>query len=181
MNRNIVGYESLRSICYGLTSISKTVWMLLRIISLPRELVVASLFLCVVPDHGELRHDLFSLSDPTRSSTGERKNSFARKEERKRKQQENSQIGLQHLAAESFSGMEAMTPREIKASAKTESRQTRNERLSRVRAHCFGQHVDCVRAATPQCRVFTPRVLCPLATASYAKDTGLIIPHVSPN
>jgi hypothetical protein len=44
----------------------------------------------------------------------------------------------------------------------------------------FGRDVDCVRAATPQCG-YLPRVLCPLATALYAKDTGLIILHVSPD
>jgi hypothetical protein len=106
-------------------------------------------------------------------STGERRTSFARKEnnekDKKTAENETHQMDCSIRAAESFSGMEEMTPHEISASARTESRQMTDERLPRVGAHCFGNNVDCIRAATPQCRVFTPWVLCPLVTASYAK------------
>ena len=106
-------------------------------------------------------------------STGERRTSFARKEndEKDKKTAENEphRTDCSMRAAESFSGMEEMTPREISALAQTESRQMTDERLLRVGARCFGNNVDCVWAATPQCWVFTPWVLCPLATASYVK------------
>jgi hypothetical protein len=71
----------------------------------------------------------------------------------------------------------------VKTSAETEFRQrqdfrgTGSTRLLLVGAHCFGKDVVYVLVATPQCRVLCPArvLLCPLATASYAKDTGLII------
>jgi hypothetical protein len=80
--------------------------------------------------------------------------------------------------------IKASTDDRVQTTRKTsEGLEAKDSSLSSVGACCFGRKVDSVRGATPQCWVLNPGYYAPaaLATASYAKDTGLIILHVSPD
>jgi hypothetical protein len=109
---------------------------------------------------------------------------YKKKRTSERQQMRGQESDCRIMAAELFSGVEEISPRDKgfisqQQSSSDSERKTSEEleakRLSSVGAHCFGKDVDYVRVATPQCRV----LVCPLVTASYAKDMGLIIPaHV---
>ena len=84
-------------------------------------------------------------------------------------------------AAESFSGIEEMTPVILRLRPIQKSRQTRKTKTPASGSTLAWHNVDYVRGSDATVLGIKPRVLCPLAMAKYAKGTGLIIPNVPPD
>ena len=85
-------------------------------------------------------------------------------------------------AAESFSGMEEMTPRDISASARNESRQTDDRRRTlESGSTLFWQQCRLCTGSDATVSGFYTLGIMPLGDGLVREDTGLIIPYVSPN
>jgi hypothetical protein len=145
------------------------VWILFRISSLPRELVVASLFPCVVPKSWWVTSWFIWFVRPNTLSYRYKKAQFC-KGRRKGKGKERKQARLDFWvwAAKSFSGIEDTTPVTWRLWPKRVQTDDRWRRLSFMSAHCWPQCWLCMGSNVTVLGV-TPWVLCPLATASYAK------------